>query len=171
MAKETKTGKSIMDMLNGENVNVEDALKSANSMDDEIRQMAETKMKDEEKKEKADQLIRMSKRAGWTNLRFLIEKRYTKKCDDIESDLLKESKNLLDCLAKGEKDKKPFTPTMYEQELDKLINDSIKKIEEAGKDMRSQKKELDSSYVGYYCYGWSNPFQRINRAIEDNKRS
>ena len=162
--------KSIMDMLNGENINVEEALKSANSMDDEIRQMAETKMKDEEKKEKADQLVRMSKRAGWTNLRFLIEKRYTKECDDIESGLLKESKNLLECLTKGEKDKKPFTPVMYEQELDKITDDSIKKISEAGKKRREAMRELDNSYVGYYCYGWSNPFQRINRAIEDNKR-
>lgn len=168
MAKETKKG--IMEMLNDENINVDEALKSANSMDDEIRKMAEDKMKDEEKKEKADQLVRMSKRAGWTNLRFLIEKRYAKKCDDIEGELLKESKNLLECLSKGEKDKKPFTPTMYEKELDEIINSSIKKIEAAGKEMRAQKKELDASYVGYYYCGWGNPFQRVNHAIEDNKR-
>jgi hypothetical protein len=168
MAKEVKKG--IIEMLNGENVNVEEALKNANAMDQEVLEMAQNKMKEEEKKEKADQLIRMSKRAGWTNLRFLIEKRYTKECDEIESSLLKESKNLLDCLSKGEKDKKPFTPTMYEQELDKITDESIKKIAEAGKKRREAMKELDNSYVAYYCYGWGNPFQRINRAIEDNKR-
>ena len=66
--------KGIMEMLNGENLNVEEALKNANAMDQEVLEMAQNKMKEEEKKEKADQLIRMSKRAGWTNLRFLIEK-------------------------------------------------------------------------------------------------
>lgn len=163
--------KGIMEMLNGENVNVDEALKNANAMDQEVLEMAQNKMKEEEKKEKADQLIRMSKRAGWTNLRFLIEKRYTKECDEIESALLKESKNLLDCLSNGEKDKKPFTPTMYEQELDRITDESIKKIAEAGKKRREAMKELDASYVSYYCWGWANPFQRINRAIEDNKRN
>ena len=169
MAKETKK-MGIMDMLNGDNVNVDEVLQSTNAMDEEIRKMAETKMKDEEKKEKAEQLIRISKRAGWTNTRFLIEKQYTKQCDNIEAQLLKDSKELLDCLASGEKDKKPFTPAMYEQELDKITDDSIKKIAEAGKKRRERLKELDNSYVSYYCWGWSNPFQRINRAIEDNKR-
>ena len=51
MAKETKKG--IMEMLNGENLNVEDALKNANAMDQEVLEMAQNKMKEEEKKQRS----------------------------------------------------------------------------------------------------------------------
>ena len=59
MAKETtkaaaKTS-SIMDMINNlEGTTVSEDLSAANTMEAEVREMAESKMKEEEKKEKAD---------------------------------------------------------------------------------------------------------------------
>ena len=78
MAKETtkaaaKTS-SIMDMINNlEGTTVSEDLSAANTMEAEVREMAESKMKEEEKKEKADQLIRITKRAVYTNIRLKIE--------------------------------------------------------------------------------------------------
>ena len=55
MAKETKNESkktSIMDMINNLDGSASDNLKQANSMEAEVREMAENKMKEEEKKEK-----------------------------------------------------------------------------------------------------------------------
>ena len=163
-----------MDAVMNEKIGVEDALKESNSFDAEIREMAESQLKEEEKKEKAAELARMSKRAAWTNLRFRIEKNYANKCDDIEGDALKKSLELLNCLKEGKKEidgkKENFTPFMYEKELEKLADESVKAIAKAGEKRRELMNELEKSFVGYYSYGWNNPFNRINRAIEDNRR-
>lgn len=178
MAKENKGKPSIMDAIMNDKMGVEDALKESNSFDAEIREMAESQLKEEEKKEKAAELARMSKRAAWTNLRFRIEKNYANKCDDIEGDALKKSLSLLNSLKEGkieiEKDGKKetvtFTPSMYEKELEKLADESVKAIAKAGEKRRELMRELEQSFVGYYSYSWGNPFNRINRAIEDNRR-
>lgn len=168
MAKDNKI--SIMDAIANEKLGVEDVLGQANAMDDEVRKMAEDKMKEEEKKEKADELIRISKQATWTNLRLRIEKNYTNKTDDIEGAALKKSLELLNALKAGEKDKKPYTPAMYLKDLENLVDESVKDIAKAGTKRRELLRELEKSYVGYYGYSWGNPFNRINRAIEDNRR-
>jgi hypothetical protein len=175
MAENKNKGKqSIMDAIMNDKIGVEDALKESNSFDAEIREMAESQLKEEEKKEKAAELARMSKRAAWTNLRFRIEKNYANKCDDIEGDALKKSLELLNCLKEGKKEidgkKENFTPTMYEKELEKLADESVKAIAKAGEKRRELLRELEQSFVGYYSYSWGNPFNRINRAIEDNRR-
>jgi len=178
MAENKKGKQSIMDAIMNDKIGVEDALKESNSFDAEIREMAENQLKEEEKKEKADELARMSKRAAWTNLRFRIEKNYANKCDDIEGNALKKSLELLNCLKEGkieeeENGKKKtvsFTPTMYEKELEKLADESVKAIAKAGEKRRELLRELEKSFLGYYSYSWGNPFSRINRAIEDNRR-
>ena len=168
MAKDNKI--SIMDAIANEKLGVEDVLGQANAMDDEVRKMAEDKMKEEEKKEKADELIRISKQATWTNLRLRIEKNYTNKTDDIEGAALKKSLELLNALKAGEKDTKPYTPAMYLKDLENLVDESVKDIAKAGTKRRELLRELEKSYVGYYGYSWGNPFSHINRAIEDNRR-
>lgn len=178
MAKDKETKQSIMDAIMNDKMGVEEALKESNSFDAEIREMAEKQLKDDEKKEKAQELARMSKRAAWTNLRFRIEKNYANKCDDIQGEALKKSLSLLNALKEGkiecEKDGKKvtetFTPSMYEKELEKLADESVKAIAKAGEKRRELMKELEQSFVGYYSYSWSNPFMRINRAIEDQRR-
>lgn len=168
--KKNEGKQSIMDAIMNDKIGVEDALKESNSFDAEIREMAESQLKEEEKKEKAAELARMSKRAAWTNLRFRIEKNYANKCDDIEGDALKKSLELLNCLKEGKKDNETFTPMMYEKELEKLADESVKAIAKAGEKRRELLRELEQSFVGYYSYSWGNPFNRINRAIEDNRR-
>lgn len=172
MAKEKENSKqiSIMDAITNEKVGVEEVLGQSNAMDDEIRKMAEDKMKEEEKQEKAEELIRISKQAAWTNLRLRIEKNYTNKTDDLVGDALKKSLELLNALKTGEKDKKPYTPTMYMNDLNNLADETVKNIAKAGNKRRELLSELEKSYVGYYSFAWSNPFTRINRAIEDNRR-
>ena len=66
-----------------------------------------------------------------------------------------------------------LSTSQYESELEKMIDEQIKKVQECGKSRREDMNELNNSYVssGYYSFSWGNPFNRLNRAIEDNKRS
>ena len=57
-----------------------------------------------------------------------------------------------------------------ENELEKAIDEAIKDVDKAGKERRRRNKELIDKYPNYYCYSWDNPFSRLNRAIESNKR-
>lgn len=167
MAKKEETKKSsIIDMINDLDGSVSENLKQANSMEAEVREMAENKMKEEEKKEKADELIRITKRAVYTNIRLKIDAKYAKNTKEIMDTARNKSLELLTNLKEGK-----ITPSQYETELDKMIDEQVKKVQECGKDRRTDMKELDNSYVscGYYSYNWGNPFNRLNRAIEDNK--
>ena len=171
MAKETKAAaaktSSIMDMINDlEGSTVSENLAAANTMEAEVREMAETKMKEEEKKEKADQLIRITKRAVYTNIRLKIEAKYQNDTSKVMAEARNKSLELLKDLKEGK-----VTPTQYDDKLNELINEQIKNVEKAGKERRTNLQELESSYVGggYYSYSWNNPFSKINRAIENNK--
>jgi len=171
MAKETKNESkktSIMDMINNLDGSVSDNLKQANSMEAEVREMAESKMKEEEKKEKANELIRITKRAVYTNIRLKIDAKYTKDTKEIMDAARNKSLDLLNDLKEGK-----LTPSQYESELEKMIDEQIKKVQECGKSRREDMNELHNSYVSseYYSFSWNNPFNRLNRAIEDNKRS
>lgn len=171
MAKETKNESkktSIMDMINNLDGSVSDNLKQANSMEAEVREMAENKMKEEEKKEKADELIRITKRAVYTNIRLKIDAKYTKDTKEIMDAARNKSLELLNDLKEGK-----LSTSQYESELEKMIDEQIKKVQECGKSRREDMNELNNSYVssGYYSFSWGNPFNRLNRAIEDNKRS
>lgn len=162
MAKDNKKPVSIMDV---DSSNLDEVLKNANTVDDEILKMAEEKISKEEKEEKADQLARMSKKAAYTNLKAHIEFKYTEECEDAYKDCMKKSKDLMEKLKKGE-----LTPVAYGDELEKLIDDAIKAVDTAGKERRRRNKELTDKYTTYYSYNWDNPFNRLNRAIENNKR-
>lgn len=168
--KEEKTVKnSIMDMISDlESGSVTENLANVNTMEAEVREMAENKMKEEEKKEKADELVRITKRAVYTNIRLKVEASYTKHAYDIMAAARNKSLELLNELKEGK-----ITPTKYESELEKMIDEQIKEVNKCGVTRRGNMKELNNSYVGsaYYSYAWNNPFQRLNRAIEDQKRS
>lgn len=166
-AKEA-TKKSVLDLINDLDGNISDNLASANSMEDEVREMAESKMKEEEKKEKADELVRITKRAVYTNIRLKIDAQYTKKCGEIVADARNKSLDLLNQLKEGK-----LSPVKYADELSKMVNEQTKEIVKAGDKRREDMKELNNSYVrsGYWDWSWDNPFNTLNRAIERNKNN
>lgn len=169
MAKEKgaeKAKNSIIDMINNLDGSVSDNLKNANTMEAEVREMAENKMKEEEKKEKADELVRITKRAVYTNVRLCIEAKYTKDTKEVMDTARNKSLELLNDLKEGK-----ITASQYETNLEKMIDEQIKEVAKCGDARRADMKELNSSYVGgqYYSYAWSNPFNRLNRAIENQK--
>lgn len=169
MAKEKgaeKAKNSIIDMINNLDGSVSDNLKNANTMEAEVREMAENKMKEEEKKEKADELVRITKRAVYTNVRLCIEAKYTKDTKEVMDTARNKSLELLNDLKEGK-----ITASQYETSLEKMIDEQIKEVAKCGDARRADMKELNSSYVGgqYYSYAWSNPFNRLNRAIENQK--
>ena len=169
MAKEKtaeKAKNSIIEMINNLDGSVSDNLKNANTMEAEVREMAENKMKEEEKKEKANELIRITKRAVYTNVRLCIEAKYTKDTKEIMDTARNKSLALLNDLKEGK-----ITATKYESELEKMIDEQIKEVSKCGDARREDMKELNNSYVGsaYWSFSWSNPFNRLNRAIENQK--
>lgn len=170
MAKENKGAEkaknSIIDMINNLDGSVSDNLKNANTMEAEVREMAENKMKEEEKKEKADELVRITKRAVYTNVRLCIEAKYTKDTKEVMDTARNKSLTLLNDLKEGK-----ITAVQYENELEKMIDEQIKEVSKCGEARRNDMKELNNSYVGggYYSFTWSNPFNRLNRAIENQK--
>ena len=101
MAKEAKKDgakKSIVDMINSLDTTVSADLTEVNSMEAEVREMAETQMKDEEKKEKANELVRITKRAVYTNIRLKIDAQYSKKTGEVMADARNKSLELLNQL-------------------------------------------------------------------------
>ena len=170
MAKENKGAdkakNSIIDMINNLDGSVSDNLKNANTMEAEVREMAESKMKEEEKKEKADELVRITKRAVYTNVRLCIEAKYTKDTKEVMDTARNKSLALLNDLKEGK-----ITAVQYENELEKMIDEQIKEVSKCGEERRNNMKELNNSYVGgqYYSFAWNNPFNRLNRAIENQK--
>ena len=168
MAKETKEKKStsIVDMISNLEGSVSENLQNANAMEKEVLEMAENKMKEEEKKEKANELVRMTKRAVYTNIRLKVEAKYTKDSGDVMAEARNKSLELLNNLKEGK-----LTPSKYEEELEKMIDEKIKEVNKCGEQRRADLKELNRSYVGtaQWEYRWENPFNRLNRAIENNK--
>ena len=164
MAKETKKAMSIVDMISNAEGNVSENLQNANQMEKEVQEMAENKMKEEEKKQKADELIRITKRAVYTNVRLVIESKYTKDTEKIMAEARNKSLELLNELKEGK-----LTPSAYEDALEKMVDEKIKEISKCGEQRRNDMKELNRSYVGsaQWEYRWENPFNRLNRAIEN----
>ncbi len=165
MGKETKKNATFIDAMNDEKTSIKDQLKNMNTMSEEVREMATERMKKEEAEAQADELVRMSKRAVYTNLRLKIEAAYLKDATKHMADSRNKSLELLNQLKDGK-----LTPTQYQNELDKHVEEVMKKIQDTGKERRENLKELQSSAVAYWSFGWDSPFQKINRAFEDGRR-
>lgn len=167
MAKDKeKKSTSIVDMISNLEGSTSENLQNANAMEKEVLEMAESKMKEEEKKEKANELIRITKRAVYTNIRLCIEASYSKDAGKVLADARNKSLELLNDLKEGK-----LTPAGYEDALEKMIDEKIKEVNKCGEQRRADLKELNRSYVGtaQWEYRWENPFNRLNRAIENNK--
>jgi glutamyl-tRNA reductase len=162
MGKATeKKGVSIMD-VNEENFS--ESLKSVNKFGDDIVKMAQENKEKEDKERQAKEYARIADKASYTNLRMVADSKYAKKTADIYKSARDASKALLERVTKGE-----LTASDYEDELEKIVDEHIKKVEAQGKELRKDRTELRNAFPNSYCYGWDNPWNRLNRAIENNK--
>ena len=162
MAKDKKNGVSIADV---NSQNLDESLKSANLMDQEVIDMAMAKMDKEEKERKADEYTRKVKKANYQNFRCHIDFKFLEESSEIEKDMLKQQKAELDKLTKGE-----ITPVMYEDNVAKIGKEGNKKINELADTKRGRTRELQKQYGEWYCLSWDDPFLRANAAIREALR-
>lgn len=163
MAKETKkTGIGIAEVTSS---NLDESLKNANKMDQEVLEMATSKMEKEEKERKADELMRKIKKANYQNFRQHIDFKYNEETADIEKEALKEQKAKMDALMKGE-----ITPVEYDKSVEDICAEATKKIKKAGDERRGRIKELQNQYGEWYGLRWDDPFLMMNEAIRNNAR-
>lgn len=163
MAKETK--KSSMSIADVNSSNLDESLKNANKMDQEVLEMATEKMEKEEKERRADELMRKIKKANYQNLRCHIDFKYNEECADAMKEMLKSQKAEMDKLQKGE-----ITPTEYEDAMKKIASDGTKKIGECADKRRGRIRELQKTYGEWYGMNWDDPYVRANAAFREGAR-
>lgn len=160
MAKNEKKTISIADV---NTANLDEKLKDANKMDQEILDMATEKMDKEEKERKADQLMRAIKKANYQNMRCHIDFKYMEDAAEAEKDVLKKTKESLENLMAGK-----ITVEEYKDSVNEMCKEAGKKIDDAGEKRRKRIAELQSKYGEWYGLSWDDPFLRLSRKIRDN---
>lgn len=158
MAKNKENNKLGITEVNAQNL--DESLKNANKMDEEILNMATEKMEKEEKERRADELLRKLKKANYQNFRMHIDFKYLDEAAEVEKEMLKSQKEELDKLVKGE-----TTPVEYEDALTKIGNDGNKKIDGLADVRRNRIRELQKQYGEWYSLSWDDPFIRANDKI------
>lgn len=158
MAKNKENSKLGIAELNAQNL--DESLKNANKMDEEILNMATEKMEKEEKERLADELMRKLKKANYQNFRIHIDFKYLDEAAEAEKEMLKLQKAELDKFTKGE-----ITPVEYEDALTKIGSDGNNKIDKLADVRRNRIRELQKKYGEWYSLSWDDPFIRANAKI------
>lgn len=159
--KNEKKTVSLMDVTED---NFSESLKSVNQFGEDIVKMATEKEEEKEKERKAREYSEIKNKAVYLNLSLVARAKYSKKTNEIIAAARNESKALLERVTKGE-----LTALQYDKELGEIIDKQVKEVEKAGKELRSDLEELRNAFPNHWSYNWDNPFQRLNRAIENNK--
>ena len=118
------------------------------------------------KKRKARDLSNLKTKANYQNTRLVIASRFNKKCMKSQDDARNSSLELVERVKKGE-----LTLNEYDEEMNKIIDESVKKVDEAGKEFSKLLGELREAVPGGCWYEYENPFRRINSAIEKYSRN
>lgn len=161
MAKNDKKAISLMD-VNEENFS--ESLKNVNTFGEDIVKAAAEKEEEQNKERKIREYNSIKDKAVYLNLSLVARSKYSKKTNDILAEARNQSKALLDRVTKGE-----LTATDYDDEMKKMIDEQMKEVEKAGKQLRKDLEDLRNAFPNHWSYAWDNPFQRLNRAIESNK--
>lgn len=161
MAKNDKKTITLMD-VNEENF--DESLKSVNTFGEDIVKAAAEKEEEANKERKIREYNNIKDKAVYLNLSLVARSKYSKKSNDVLAEARNQSKALLERVTKGE-----LTAVDYEEELNKIIDEQVKDVEKAGKQLRKDLENLRNAFPNHWSYNWDNPFQRLNRAIENNK--
>lgn len=161
MAKNDKKTISLMDVNED---NFSESLKSVNTFGDDIVKAAAEKEEEANKERKIREYNGIKDKAVYLNLSLVARAKYSKKTNEIMAEARNQSKALLERVTKGE-----FTATDYDEELNKVIDAQVKEVEKAGKQLRKDLEDLRNVFPNHWSYNWDNPYQRLNRAIENNK--
>lgn len=160
MAKENKKV-SIVD-INEENF--EQNVNNIGKYTEEEMALANETDAKEIKERKAREFNQAKHKAAYQKMRLVADCIYAKKCMEAQKKAMKAVDAEFEKIQKGEIDLVDF-----ENAREKAIDEAVKEVKELGKARRETLQKLQAQYPNYYNYSWDNPFQRLNRAIEDNK--
>ena len=156
--------KGTMSLMDVNEDNFSESLKNVNTFGDDIVKAAAEKEEEAEKERKIREFNGIKNKAVYLNMSLVARAKYSKKCKEAIDEARNQSKTLLERVSKGE-----LTANEYDEELRKAIDDQVKEVEKAGKQLRKDLEELRNAFPNSWSYNWDNPFQRLNRAIENNK--
>lgn len=131
--------------------------------EDEIALANENETK-EIKERKARDFNRAKYQASYQKMRIVADCVYSKKCMEAQKKAMKAIDAEFEKIQKGEIDLIDFDAAR-----EKAIDEAIKEVKELGNTRRTNIRKLQEQYPGHWSYSWDDPFQRLNRAIEDNK--
>ena len=159
-----KNDKKTITLLDVNEENFDESLKSVNTFGEDIVKAAAEKEEEANKERKIREYNNIKDKAVYLNLSLVARSKYSKKSNDVLAEARNQSKALLERVTKGE-----LTAIDYEEELNKIIDEQVKDVEKAGKQLRKDLENLRNAFPNHWSYNWDNPFQRLNRAIENNK--
>lgn len=159
-----KNEKKTINLMDVNEDNFSESLKNVNRYGEDIVKLAAEKADEKEKERMVREFNEIKDKATYLNLSLVARSKYSKETNNIMAAARNESKELLERVTKGE-----LTATQYDKELQSIIDKHVKKVEEVGKELRSDLEELRKAFPNNWSYNWDNPYQRLNRAIENNK--
>lgn len=167
MAKDAKKeDKKTVGLLNVNEDNYEESLDDAGKFGEDVIALATENEEKENKERKAREFNSIKNKAAYRKMRIVGDCQYAKKSMEIQKDAMHKIDDLFEQVAQGKMD-----AVTFDEECDKVVDEAVKKVNELGKKRRSNLEKLRNAYPNHWSYSWDNPFQRLNRAIEDNKRS
>ena len=132
-----------------------------NFFSEDIAKLAKEKDESEKTKEKVEKLRTLQKKFQYINQKSHIKTKHAGRVEEALSGMRKATRELLEKIEKGK-----FTPIQAEDELAKILNDSIAKIRKANDEQRENLRELRDSFDGWNWYAWENPLDRVMDAID-----
>lgn len=129
--------------------NIEEQIKSANKMEDDIVKAAEEQIQKEKDDKKKAQMKEAILEAEYINKRELLELRKRRKESTATKEALTASKEALDELKGGK-----LTPREYEKKMVEVAKKKREAFDTIDKDHRELLQELKSNFPSYNCLEW-----------------
>lgn len=164
MAKDNKKN-ATMSVADINEENFDQHVNNVGKFTEEEIALADEKDAQEVKERKAREFNNAKYKGAYQKMRLVADCVYSKKAMETQKEALKKVDALFEQIRKGEIDL-----VDYEKARDEAIDEAVKKVNALGKERRTSIDKLQAQYPGHWSYSWDNPFMRLNRAIEDNKK-
>lgn len=165
MAKENKKNAAQISVVDVNEDNFEEHVNNIGKFTEEEIALANEKDQAEVKERKAREFNYAKYQASYQKMRLVADCVYAKKTMEAQKEAMKEVDTLFEKIKSGEIDLVDF-----DKARDEAIDKAVEKVRKLGKERRETITKLQKQYPSHWSYSWDNPFQRLNRAIEDNKR-
>ena len=162
MAKEAKEPKKggVIDLKAITDENIVEQIKNANKFGDEIVKAAAEKAEKDEKERQIKEFTEIKDKATYINLKSVLRTRRDRAAERATSNMRKKSLELLEKVSNGE-----MTAKEYDEELDKLVDETNKAVKEGNQEFDKLSEELRNKFPSSWRYDWDDPYRRIRTDV------